>query len=668
MSVRRSARVLLPFSCLIAACDWFLPPDDDSSSTGAVTTSASGGPTDDGHSAESSCEATTSGETTTSAGGTSGGSTTGEDSNDAPVASADALWTAQGVALAVAAPGVLANDLDADGDPLSVASADDVTERGVLVDVDPDGSVGYVPPAGFWGNDRFEYTVTDGELESVAAVVDLHVAPRAVALAQLGAATEGFRINGQFSQDGSGEDVAVAGDVNGDGLADVVVGAPFADLGMFGSGADGGLAYVVFGTNGNTPVDLGAVAAGGGGGFVISGEDTGDQAGRSVAPAGDVNGDGLADLIVGAPFTDQSGSSSGRAYVVFGKLDTDPVGLGDVRAGFGGFAIEGASFSGWLGEGVAAAGDLDGDGLGDLVVGAPFESIDGFGQGRAYVVFGKLDTDVVSASDLLAGIGGFAIEGAAPGDAAGSSVAGGGDIDGDGTPDLVIGAPSAGDEGRAYVVFGKADTALVELSDVVTGVGGFEIVGENPNDSIGHAVGNAGDFDGDGFADIVLGTPQPADHGILTGRAYVVLGKPDTAAIDLDDVRAGVGGFAMIGEVAIDQAGHSVAGAGDVDDDGFDDVIIGSYGAGNAGDQRGRAYVVYGGYAGGSFELSTVGFAVGGFEIAGENFGGMAGVGVGGGGDVDGDGVDDVVVGAPGEPGNSSGRTYVVPGVPTQPD
>src|SRR6185436_154804 len=166
-------------------------------------------------------------------------------------------------------------------------------------------------------------------------VVFGHSGTSAVDLSSVAAGTGGFMINGQCALDRSGESVAGAGDVNGDGLADLIVGAHQGDPAI---GSEAGRSYVVFGRSAGT-VDLSAVAAGTGG-FVINGAFPGDKSGVSVAGAGDVNGDGLADLVVGAS-SYYGNDAAGRSYVVFGRTGSGSVDLTAVSEGTGGFLING---------------------------------------------------------------------------------------------------------------------------------------------------------------------------------------------------------------------------------------------------------------------------------------------------------------------------------------
>ncbi|MGF1572501.1 MAG: integrin alpha, partial [Sumerlaeia bacterium] len=230
----------------------------------------------------------------------------------------------------------------------------------------------------------------------------------AVDLNNLG--TGGFRIDGIDAGDASGRSVSGAGDVNGDGFADLIVGA-------FGADPNGdyaaGESYVVFGKTDSTAVDLNSLGTGG---FRIDGIDAYDISGRSVSGAGDVNGDGLADLIVGASFAAGPNGDfrAGESYVIFGKANGTAVDLNNL--GTGGFRIDGIDEFDRSGFSVSGAGDVNGDGLVDLIVGAFGAYQNGnFYAGESYVVFGKTNGTAVDLNNL--GTGGFRIDGIDAGDA-----------------------------------------------------------------------------------------------------------------------------------------------------------------------------------------------------------------------------------------------------------
>lgn len=397
----------------------------------------------------------------------------------------------------------------------------------------------------------------------------------------------GVVIRGAAAMDGAGFSVSSAGDVNNDGIDDLIIGARDADA---GGDIDAGASYVVFGQRGGFggAIDLGALN--GTNGFVLTGADGLDRSGFSVSSAGDVNGDGIDDLIIGAPRGDPGGrTDAGEVYVVYGRnggfgatLD-----LGALTASSG-FVITGAAAGDYAGWSVSSAGDLNGDGIDDMVVGALYADAGGReNAGQAYVVFGRAG-GFGSTLDLssLNGANGFAISGTAALNLTGHTVSSAGDINGDGIDDLLVGAlyaDGAGgvDAGATYVVFGQTNGfgGLLDLG-TLNGQNGFLIGGGVAGGFAGHSVSAAGDINGDGIDDLIIGAPLdgPASRP-EAGASYVIYGSRDVAqftgtttvtvtvagANDAPTITFGGGGATAGYSIFENTTGPAVISAADVD-------------------------------------------------------------------------------------------------------
>jgi hypothetical protein len=420
-----------------------------------------------------------------------------------------------------------------------------------------------------------------------------------------------------------GSSVAGAGDVNGDGYADVIVGATIYDAGE----NDEGAAFVFHGSASGIASGGPATAA-----AQLESDQALAQLGFSVAGAGDVNGDGYADVIVGAEFYGAGESNEGAAFVFHGSAS----GIASGNPSTADAQLESDQGDAQLGWSVAGAGDVNGDGYADVIVSAPTYDAGQTNEGAAWVFLG-------SASGIASGNPSTAdaqLESDQSGGQLGGSVAGAGDVNGDGYADVMVGAPvydgGLTDEGAAWVFLGSA-------SGIASGgpaTAAAQLESDQGDAQLGGSVAGAGDVNGDGYADVIVGAnlydAGHSDEGAAFvyhgGAQGIVSGNPAGAAAQLESDQAQAG-----------QLGFSVAGAGDVNGDGYADVIVGVPGF-DSGSLfgEGAAFVFHGSDSG----IASANPATAAAQLESDQAGANLGTSVAGAGDVNGDGYADVIVGA----------------------
>ncbi|MEO0425008.1 MAG: integrin alpha, partial [Pseudomonadota bacterium] len=425
---------------------------------------------------------------------------------------------------------------------------------------------------------------------------------------------------------GAGRAVAIAGDLNGDGLADLVTSSE-------------PLSFVLPGRNTPFPAVIPAsdIGANQGLGVRIASQPTGPI--ESLGGGGDVNGDGIDDLILGAPEEEFAGDEeNGGAYVVFGTtaLDED-VALATLD-GDDGFVVRYPfpAFDSRIGEDVDIVGDINGDNIDDLVLGAPYDGLFLYSRGYGHAVFGS-DEGFPPQVDLFTNAGDDTFYIVSNDYLTGQGVSALGDVNGDGIDDFAIGTS----RGNGYVVFGKGGP-FGEFFATFDGVEGFIIEpnGDFPDDI---SLDRAGDVNGDGLDDIILSARIDG----FTGAAYVLYGRPTfDATVDLSNLSPGAG-VALVSPPACCASlkATPVAGDFDINADGFADLLIAGARTIPGAGELVEAYVVYGGNAlPAQVNLAALDGSDG-FTLRTPPAQALTSVDVDGGGDLNGDGLDDLVLG-----------------------
>jgi Ca2+-binding RTX toxin-like protein len=510
------------------------------------------------------------------------------------------------------------------------------------------------------GGETYDLYTLGGSSVLLDKAVTAKLDPGTGTTISLGALTaaQGFELVSHLGGSLTGASVKAAGDLNGDGFDDVIIGAPITP----GGGGLDGAAFVVFGSAGGPGLIEDLSTLNGTNGFRINGPATGAQLGQAVSTAGDFNGDGFDDLLIGSKMGFQGGQRTGEAFVVFGSAAGLPAELDLSKlTGSNGFRLHGDFNNGQAGYSVASAGDVNGDGYDDLLIGAPGEQPNGSGSGASYVVFGHAGAQAADI-DLgsLNGTTGFKISGAG-GDNLGSSVSSAGDVNGDGYADLLVAASSYGTFGGAYVIFGHGGSfAPTFQASAIDGKNGFILDGPF-GDDVARSVSTAGDLNGDGYDDLIV-VERGADAA--AHAAYVVFGHGGSFSpiVNLGALN-GSNGFTLL-----DPSGAqtwNVSTAGDFNGDGYADILVSAATASGLGVNNGATYLLFGA-AGGFGSTVDLTHLTGqqGMRIDGAAAGDQAQI-ISAAGDVNGDGYDDIIIGAPYAHDGSNSQTglgYVIYG------
>ncbi|HSG26961.1 MAG TPA: hypothetical protein VLA34_00675, partial [Candidatus Krumholzibacterium sp.] len=450
-----------------------------------------------------------------------------------------------------------------------------------------------------------------------------------------------------------GSSVTNLGDIDGDTVIDIAVGAKYDDDGASGAGA----VWILFmNSDGTVKAHQKISRLEGNFSFVL---EASQSFGEDLASPGDIDGDGTNDLVVGAPNQHSTYSYNYQGMVFSLLLNTDGTVKAYAKIDRTSFAGGNLNAYGYFGYGITAAGDVDGDGIGDLAVGAYRDNDCGSNVGSVYILPLASDGSLKSYYNnkincTMGGLIGMMFDY----EYFGSSVAGIGDIDGNGVGDMVVGA--TGDKERYFSPEGSIWLLLLDSLGTVedytkisaaTGWAGAYL---DSNSEFGCAVDSVGDLDGDGYTDLVVGASNDYDGAAEAGAVWILFLDSDHTVKAHQKISATYGAFAGI-LISGGHFGSAVAGLGDLDGDGVEDIVVGSDGDnGNSG----CLWVLFLNTNGKVKSHQKIGQGTGGFTGTLDTYDGF-GSAVVNAGDIDGDGVTDLAVGAPGDDDAGASRGSV---------
>lgn len=384
-----------------------------------------------------------------------------------------------------------------------------------------------------------------------------------------------------------GSALANIGDLEADGVTDLAVGTPGNDDG----GSDRGAVWVLF-MDDTGEVDTEQKISDTTGGFNGSLAD-GDEFGSALAAIGDLDKDNVFDLAVGVPGNDDGGTDRGGVWILFLDIDGTVLESQKIAASRGGFDGK-LDDDDRFGSAIAGIGDLDGDGITDLAVGAP-NADDGVTDAGAVWILFMNDDGTVDSSEKISRIAGGFNGTIRADDHFGAALAGIGDLNNDGIPDLAVGAPGKDERGpergAVWILFLNSDGSVLDEQLIADREGDFE--GRlRDDDRFGSALASVRDLNNDGIQDLAVGAPNDDDGAEDAGALWLLLMTMDGKVDGWQKISRDAGKFN--GNLdAGDNFGASLAGTGNLDNRNLDDLAVGTPGNDDGGQDQGANWILF---------------------------------------------------------------------------